>query len=181
MADMTNTSAPQGTMAQTQEQVKSSAKTANKAAARTVEAAAAMTPSGLDVAVPEAFRSMAEKAVTQSREAYEQAKSTMEEAVETLEKSLDKAGQGAAAINRKVIDITQANVNSGFALAKDLAGAKNFAEIVELQTAFARKQFEALLAQAEEMRALSTKVAAESGEPFKAHISRSMQVLRQAS
>ena len=75
---------------------------------------------GIDLAVPEALRSAAEKAVTQSREAYERTKDAMEDTVEMLEQSIDKAGHGAAAINRKVIDLTQANLNSSFDLAKDL-------------------------------------------------------------
>jgi phasin len=153
-----------------------SAAAAAKAAIRQTEAAA-----GFDVAVPEAVRSLAEKAVTQSREAYDAAKGVVEEAVGTMEKSLDKAGQGAAAINRKAIDIAQANLNSGFDLAKDLAGARNLAEIVELQAAYARKQFQALVAQAEEFRALSAQVATASSEPFKAHVTRSMELMKRAS
>lgn len=129
---------------------------------------------GVDMAVPEAVRAMAEKSVTQSREAYENAKEAMEEAVEVLEQSIDKAGQGTAAFNRKVIDITQSNLNSGFDLAKDLAGAKNLAEIMELQSSYARKQFEALTAQAEEIRTLTTKIATDTTTPIKDHVSRSI-------
>jgi hypothetical protein len=33
--------------------------------------------------------------------------------------------QGAVALNRKIIDIAQRNINSSFDLAKSLAGAKN--------------------------------------------------------
>ena len=36
--------------------------------------------------------------------------------------------QGAVALNRKIIDIAQRNINSSFDLAKSLAGAKNLAE-----------------------------------------------------
>lgn len=129
---------------------------------------------GLDLAVPEAVRTVAEKTVAQSREAYEQAKETLEEAVEVLEQTIDQAGQGATALNRKVIDITQTNLNTGFDLAKDLAGAKNIAEIVELQASFARRQFEALAAQAEEIRALTAQVATDTANPLKDHVSRSI-------
>lgn len=72
--------------------------------------------------------------------------------MQTLEKSFDAAGQGAAALNRKIIDITQRNFNLGFDLAKSLAGARNLSEIVELQAAYWRKQFDALTTQAEEVR-----------------------------
>ena len=126
------------------------------------------------MAVPEALRAIAEKTVTQSREAYESAKDSMEVAVEVLEKSIDEAGQGAAALNRKVIDNTQTNLNTGFDLVKALASAKNIAEIMELQASFAREQFEALTAQAEEIRDLSTKVATDTANPLKDHVSRSI-------
>ena len=82
------------------------------------------------------------------------------------------------AFNRKIIDIAQRNLNSGFDLAKSLAGAKNLAEMVELQAAYWRKQFGALTAQAEEVRALSTKVVADAGEPLKEQVKRSVDELR---
>lgn len=129
---------------------------------------------GMDMAVPEAVRSLAEQTVTQSREAYERAKDAMEETVEVLEKSLDQAGQGAAAFNRKVIDITQTNLNTGFDLAKDMAGAKNIAEIMQLQSSFARAQFEALAKQAEEVRELTAKIATDTTSPIKDHMTRSI-------
>jgi hypothetical protein len=69
---------------------------------------------------------------------------------------LDAAGQGAVAFNRKIIDIAQRNVNSGFDLAKSLAGAKNRSDMVELQAAYWQKLLGTLASQAEEVRALST-------------------------
>jgi len=139
-----------------------------------VEAGVSELFEGVDMAVPEAVRAIAEQTVTQSREAYETAKDTMEEAVEVLEKSIDQAGQGAAAFNRKVIDNAQTNLNTGFDLAKDLASAKNIAEIIELQASYARKQFEALTAQAEDIRTLSTKIATDTTDPIKDHVSQSI-------
>lgn len=129
---------------------------------------------GADMAVPEAVRALAEQTVTQSREAYENAKDAMEEAVEVLEKSIDQTGQGAAAINRKVIGIAQTNLNTSFDLAKNLAGAKNVAEIMELQSSFVRKQFETFAAQAEEFRDLSTQITKDTATPVKDHVSRSI-------
>ena len=84
---------------------------------------------------------MAEKAVDQTREVYDRSKDALDASVATFERTFDAAGQGAVAFNRKIIDIAQRNVNSGFDLAKSLAGAKNLAEMVELQAAYWRKQF----------------------------------------
>jgi len=133
---------------------------------------------GLDTSVPEGVRAMAEKSLAQTREFYDRSKDALDASVATFEKAFDAAGQGAAAFNRKIIDIAQRNVNSGFDLAKSLAGAKNLAEVVELQGVYWQKQFSVLTAQAEEVRALSTKVTAAAAEPIKAHVTNSMDELR---
>jgi phasin len=133
----------------------------------------------LDTTFPEAARELAETSVAQTVEAYERSKNALEAAVDTMARSFDALGQGAAALNRKIIDIAQQNVSSGFDLAKGLATAKTLVELVELRAAYWRKQFSALAAQAEEVRALSIKVAAEMAAPIKAHVTRSLDELRE--
>jgi phasin len=125
--------------------------------------------------VPEAVRALAEKNITQTREVYERSKDALEAVLVSWERSFDAAGQGAAALNRKVIDVAQRNINSGFDLAKSLAGAKNLAEALELQAAYWRKQFGVLTAQAEEVGALSTKVTADAAEPIKSQMARGVE------
>jgi phasin len=127
---------------------------------------------GLDTSVPEAVRAMAEKSVAQTREIYDRSKDALDASIATFERSFDTAGQSATAFNRKIIDIAQRNLNSGFDLAKNLAGAKNLAEMMELQGAYWRKQFGALAAQAEEVRALSTKVTDDTTKAVKAQMAR---------
>ena len=96
-------------------------------------------------------------------------------------RSFDALGKGAAALNRKIIEIAQENVSSGFDLAKSLAAAKTLAEMVELRATYWRKQLSALAAQAEEVRALSTKVTADMAAPINAHVTRSIEQLAGAS
>lgn len=132
----------------------------------------------LDASVPESVRAFAEQTVTQARDAYERSKDAMEESIDAMERSFDAAGQGATAFNRKLIDIAQRNLNSGFDLAKNLASAKNIGEIVELQSEFVRNQFEVLANQASEIRALTTKIAADTTEPLKSQVSRSIEAAR---
>jgi phasin len=136
---------------------------------------------GLDTAIPEAVRDLAEKSVAQSRLASDRSMDAFEASVATFERSFDAAGQGAAAFNRKFIDIARRNLNSTFDLAKSLAGAKTLADMVELQTAYWREQFGALSAQAEEVRALSTKVTADTAAPMKAQMARNAEEMRKAS
>jgi phasin len=134
-----------------------------------------------DTEVPEAMRALVEKNISQTRELYERSKDALEGMLESWERSFDAAGQGAVALNRKVIDIAQRNINSGFDLAKSLARAKNLAEAMELQGAHWRKQLDALAAQAEEVRTLSAKVTADATEPIKAQLTRGMEDLHRAS
>lgn len=126
---------------------------------------------GLDTAVPEGVRALAEKTIAQSREAYDGSKEAFDASLTAFETSLDAAGQGAAAFNRKLVDIARRNVDASFDLATSLAGAKNFSEMLELQAAFWRKQLGVLTAQAEEVRALSTRVTADTADPIKARMS----------
>ena len=127
---------------------------------------------GLDTTVPEGVRALAEKSLAQTRKAYDRSWDAFDASMTTFERSFDAAGQGATAFNRKIVDIARRNVDASFDLATSLAGAKNLADIVELQAAFWRKQFGVLTAQAEEVRALSTKVTADAAEPIKSQMAR---------
>ena len=130
-----------------------------------------------DAQMPESMRTLAEKSVIQTRELCEH---SLEAVLQSWQRFVD-AGQGAVALNRKAIDITRRNINSGFGLAVRLAGAKNVAEAMELQAAYWRKQLGELAAQAGEMRTLSTKVTADVAAPIKAQVTRGMKVLHKAT
>ena len=69
-------------------------------------------------------------------------------------------------------------MNSAFDLAKSLAGAKTVAEFVELQSTYFRQQFDVLTSQANEIRALTTKIAADASEPIKHQVTRSFEAIR---
>jgi phasin len=127
---------------------------------------------GLNTAIPESVRALAEKTVDQTREAYDRSTDAFDASVTSFEKSFGAAGQGAAAFNRKIIDIARRNLDSSFDLAKSLASAKSLADMVELQTAYWRKHFSTLTAQAEEVRELSSKVTEDTTEAVKAHMAR---------
>jgi phasin len=132
---------------------------------------------GLNTAIPEGVRALAEKTVAQSRQVYDGSSDAFDASVATFEKTFDAAGQGAAAFNRKIIDISRRNLNSVFDLATSLAGAKNLADIVELQTDHWQKQIDVLTAQAEEVRTLSTKVVADASAPLKEQAKRGVETL----
>jgi phasin len=125
-----------------------------------------------DGQMPEAVRVFAEKNIAQSREFYERSKDAFDKILESWEKTFDAAGQGAVAINRKMIDITQRNIHSSFEFAKNLIGAKTMAEMMALHSSYWQRQLGTLRAQADEMRELSTRVTSDVVEPAKAQVKR---------
>ena len=96
---------------------------------------------GLDTAIPEGVRALAEKTLAETRKAYDRSLDAFDTSLTTFERSFDAAGQGAAAFNRKIVDIARRDVDASFDLTESLTGAKNLADMVELQAAFWRKQF----------------------------------------
>ena len=131
-----------------------------------------------DAQMPESMRALAEKSVAQTWELYVH---SLEAVLESWERFVVAAGQGTVALNYKAIDIARRNINTSFGLAERLAGAKNVAEAMELQTTYWRSQVGELAAQAGEMRALSTKVTADVSAPIKAQVTRRMRGLHKAT
>ena len=86
---------------------------------------------------------------------------SLETVLEGWERFVVTAGQSVVAMHRKAIDIARRNADNGFGLAESLAGAKNIAEAMELQTAYWRKQFGAFTAQAAEMRRIPNRMNTE--------------------
>jgi len=111
-----------------------------------------------DARVPDSMRALAERNVAQTRDVYERSKNALQGVLEIWGKSFGAAGQGAVTLNRTIMDIADRNINASFDLAESLAGARNLAEVLELQAAYWRKLFGELQTQAEEVRALSRKV-----------------------
>ena len=101
---------------------------------------------------PRAAREFAGRTIEQTRDAYERCSRTLDAAVQILGTSFAAAGQGAAAVRRNILDTAQRNLDFGFDLAKNLAGANNLFEIVELQAAYWQKHFDTFTTQAEDVR-----------------------------
>ena len=121
---------------------------------------------------PAAFRDMAEKSLSQAKDSYEKIKSAAEEATGVLEDTYATASKGASDYALKVLEIARENSNATFDFAVELLGAKTFSEFVELSSAHARKQFEAMSEQTKELASLAQKVATETAEPIKEGITK---------
>jgi len=124
------------------------------------------------VEMPAAFREFAERGVAQAKDTYEKMKAAAEEATDVLETTYSTATKGASDYGLKVIEAARANTNATLDFAGELITAKSLSEVVELTSAHARKQFEALTQQGKELGALAQKVATETAEPIKSGMSK---------
>jgi phasin len=119
------------------------------------------------VEMPAAFREFAERGVAQAKDTYEKMKAAAEEATDVLETTYSTASKGASDYGLKMIEAARVNTNAAFDFAGELITAKSLSEMIELSSAHARKQFEALTAQSKELGALAQKVATDTAEPIK--------------
>ncbi len=141
------------------------------------EAFAMPTPS---FEFPDAFRSFAEKSVAQARDGYARMKTAAEDATDLVEGTLETARDGAFAISAKALDAAKSNSDASFALARDLLGAKTVSEVIELQTSFARSQFEAMAGQFKDLQALTEKVFTDATKPVTERVEKTFKELKVA-
>jgi phasin len=127
------------------------------------------------VEMPTMFRDLAEKSIAQARDGYSKMKVAAEEATDIVEDTYEIAREGAFSIGVKTLDVAKAHSDASFAFAKDLFGAKTFAEVIELQSGFARKQFDALGAQAKELQELTQKFMADTAKPVTAQVEKTFK------
>lgn len=116
--------------------------------------------------VPDQFRAFAEMGVFQAQDSYQKLKDAAVSGNGALEAMVTSATKGAGDLTSKVIGIAQTNAEAAFAFTQSLMGVKSLPEAFELMNAHARKQFEVLSAQSQDLATLTHKVAAEAVEPI---------------
>ena len=136
-------------------------KTNQDAFAMPTQAMMGMDPSKLN----ETFRAMTQKSMEQSKEAYGRMKSAADEATKTLESTMENAHQGSLQLSKNAIDAMRSNAETGFAHLDKMMAAKSFADVIELQTAYVRKQIEMATDQTKTMQTLAQSVAQDMMKP----------------
>jgi phasin len=121
--------------------------------------------------VPVAFREIAEKGIAQAKENYEKIKTAAEQATDVLEDTYSTASKGCSDYGLKLIETARTNSDATFDLMTELMTAKSYSEVVELSSAYLRKQFDALTSQTKELCEHAQKVANDTVEPIKESIS----------
>jgi phasin len=100
----------------------------------------------------------------------QKSKATAEKSVRAVEQSYLATVDNMRDYIIKMIDMAQANTETVFELARQLASAKAPSDFAEVWTALVRKQYEMLSEQAKELTALGQKMAGESAQPIERNI-----------
>jgi phasin len=113
--------------------------------------------------------------VTQARDAYAKLKTAAEDATDLVESTVEAAREGAFALSVKALDAAKTNSDASFALARELFGARTLSEVIELQSAFARRLFESTTAQIKEFQELAEKVVTDTTKPVAEKVEKSLR------
>ena len=144
----------------------------------TTDAFAFPTPS-FDAFGP-AFQDMADESLAKGKEAFEKFQSASEEAKEVLETTFDKTRDSVIELNEKTMNVAETNSKAALDHAKEVMSVKNFADVIELQTAFVKKQMGVFQDQAQAFQEMTTNAAQEATEPYKAAFEKSLNAFKPA-
>jgi phasin len=107
--------------------------------------------------IPGEFREFAENSASQVRETFERMKSAAEAATDLIEETFATSTKLASDYGLKVIDATRVNTTAAFDFYAKLMTMESLSDVIEVATAHARKQSEAITAQSKELAALIQK------------------------
>ena len=162
---------------------KAAAEAAKKTASEQISAAKDFTSAAFSYPtfeVPEILRSFAEQGLSQTRDAYARIKTATEDATDILEDSIETARGTVRDAQFKAIDLAKANADATFELFRKLLTTKSVGDAVQLQTAFARERFEAMVDYSKDVQATVTKVSAEASKPAKAIFDKALSAAKAA-
>jgi hypothetical protein len=115
--------------------------------------------------IPADVSAYAQKSVDQAQAAFEKANDLAHSNVRVFDAAASAYKFRFADIQMKAMEITQINLNAGFAFARKLFAVKEPAEFFALQQDFAREQAQAMQRQATELGELNMALAKETLKP----------------
>ena len=117
--------------------------------------------------VPEPIRELAEKNVAQARAAYGQFMDAMAQAVEMWSRAMpsNDVTAGFKVAQERAIRFAKQNAEACFALASELANAKNIQDMLAIQSRYAQTQMQTYALQAQELGRLMTEAAQSGVQP----------------
>ena len=141
------------------------------AAARSFADAAFQAP---QFEVPEAFRSMAEQTMTQTRDAYSRMRDATSEATDLMEESFEATRDSLRDVQFKALDAAKNNADATFDFMRKLLTVNSVADAVQIQSTFARERFEALVDYSKDVQTVMTKATTEAAKPARALFDRAV-------
>jgi phasin len=118
------------------------------------------------------FHEIAEKGIAQAKTNFDKARVATDQGADIFKTSYATATKGATDYNLKFIEIARANTNTAFDYAHAMLAVKSVPEFFELSTAHARKHFETMTAQTQELAALAQKMTTDIAEPLKTGVTK---------
>ena len=111
--------------------------------------------------IPQQFRDLAEENVQQARTAYGQLMDGMTQALGlwSTATSSDAVTSAFKVVQERATRFAKENAEAGFALAKDLANAKDIKEVLALQSRYVQAQMQSYAVQAQELGRLMVEAA----------------------
>ena len=150
-------------------------------AAFTTEAAASAARNVADAAfsvpqfeVPEAFRSIAEQTLTQTRDAYSRMRDAAGEATDLMEGSFEATRDNLRDVQFKALDAAKNNADATFDFMRKLLTVTSVADAVQIQSTFARERFEAMVDYSKDVQTVMTKATTEAAKPARALFDRTL-------
>ena len=100
--------------------------------------------------VPEEMRTMAERSLTQTRQALDSFLGAARRTAETMEQTTEKVQAGAKDMAQRTLSLAEQNIRTSLDYAERLVRAKDLQEAAQIQSEFVRSQVEAMQAQMKE-------------------------------
>jgi len=116
----------------------------------------ARTRTGADA--PEALHALAEKSAAEAKENLETMSAAAEEATDFLKDSFSTTVKGTQDYNKKVLEFTNANIKAAVEQATKLMSVKSPMEFFTLSNDYAKRQFEVLTRQVQELATIVQKM-----------------------
>lgn len=127
--------------------------------------------------VPESLATLAENAVSKSRELFDKVSLATQDNAKVAENVFATVQNGASSISKRMLDNTVANADAAFEAARAIARARSVPEIASLQAEFIQQQLSTAATQSKDMLELSTRIAQQTFEAMRTAASKSLQVL----
>ena len=114
---------------------------------------------------PAALRDMAERNVEQARAAYSQFLAASRQVQDMMVRSSGAMTESVREVQTRAMMFAQQNLEAGFALASELARARDMKEYFEIQAKHAQRQMQAYTLQAQELSKLMAAAARRASQP----------------